>query len=129
MKSILYFAQRNQCGAILFEYCSKPVAYDEYSDQTGCRWLTSRKNCCATALLSNRLRFFENIEWCHTASSMPRPTNQQVVIELLDQLPLRKDGIKQLQQQGPQNRLRSNRATTPRTVQLAADLQSQGQIF
>jgi hypothetical protein len=27
MKSILYFASRNQCGAILFEYCSKPVAY------------------------------------------------------------------------------------------------------
>jgi hypothetical protein len=35
------------------------------------------KNCCATSLLSSRSRFLEKTVWFHTASSMPRPTNQR----------------------------------------------------
>ena len=38
---------------------------------------STAKNCCATALVSSRSRFFENTAWFHTASSMPRPTNQR----------------------------------------------------
>ena len=38
-----------------------------------------------------------------------KPTKQQVIVDLLDQQPLRANGIKYLQQQGPQNVLRRNR--------------------
>jgi hypothetical protein len=38
---------------------------------------TLARNCCATSEVSNRSRFFENTAWFHTASSIPRPTNQR----------------------------------------------------
>ena len=51
---------------------------------------------------------------------MPRPTNQRnsrSVVDPLDQLPLRADRVKRLQQQGPQQPLRRDRLPPERRIQ------------
>jgi hypothetical protein len=53
------------------------------------------------------------------------PAKEQVVVDLLDQQPLRTDGVKHLQQQGPQNILRRNREP-PRGRVLLVESGAQG---
>jgi hypothetical protein len=43
-----------------------------------CGWSsTSARNAAAMSPASRRSRFFEKVEWFHTGSSIPSPTNQR----------------------------------------------------
>ena len=76
---------------------------------TAGRFSTAPMNAAAMSPCSSRSRFLLNTVGTHTGSSTDSPTNQQVVIQLLHQLPLRANGMESLQQQGPQQLLRRDR--------------------
>ena len=86
----------------------------------GCARIALR-NFAAISPSSSRSRFFEKVEWSHTASSTPNPTNQrnrQIELHPLHQLPFRANPIERLQQHRPKQLLRCNRRAAEVRVEL-----------
>src|SRR5512146_3387065 len=78
---------------------------------------TAAKNLLAISPPNSRSRFLVNTLTSHTFSSMPdEPAEQQIVIELFHQLPLRADGVERLQQQRSQQLLRRDRRPANRRI-------------